>query len=73
MKSLKDGKLYPMDTLDTQGIFRLIESIPSPKAEPFKMWLAKLGSDKIDEAFDPSRGIDQMIDFYLKNKSYIFL
>ena len=66
MKSLKDGKLYPMDTLDTQGIFRLIESIPSPKAEPFKMWLAKLGSDKIDEAFDPSKGIDQMIDFYLK-------
>ena len=66
MKSPKDGKLYPMDTLDTQGIFRLIESIPSPKAEPFKMWLAKLGSDKIDEAFDPSKGIDQMIDFYLK-------
>ena len=66
MKSSKDGKLYPMDTLDTQGIFRLIESIPSPKAEPFKMWLAKLGSDKIDEAFDPSKGIDQMIDFYLK-------
>ena len=66
MKSSKDGKLYPMDTLDTQGIFRLIESIPSSKAEPFKMWLAKLGSDKIDEAFDPSKGIDQMIDFYLK-------
>ncbi len=66
MKSSKDGKLYPMDTLDTQGIFRLIESIPSLKAEPFKMWLAKLGSDKIDEAFDPSKGIDQMIDFYLK-------
>ena len=66
MKSSKDGKLYPMDTLDTKGIFRLIESIPSPKAEPFKMWLAKLGSDKIDEAFDPSKGIDQMIDFYLK-------
>ena len=63
MKSPKDGKLYPMDTLDTQGIFHLIESIPSQKAEPFKMWLAKLGSDKIDEAFDP---IDQMIDFYLK-------
>ena len=40
MKSPKDGKLYPMDTLDTQGIFRLIESIPSQKAEPFKMWLA---------------------------------
>ena len=62
----KDGKMRETDTLDTKGILRLIESIPSPKAEPFKMWLAKLGSDKIDETFDPSRGIDQMIDFYLK-------
>ena len=62
----QDGKMRETDTLDTKGIFRLIESIPSPKAEPFKMWLAKLGSDKIDEAFDTSKGIDQMIDFYLK-------
>ena len=62
----QDGKFRSTDALDTKGIFRLIESIPSPKAEPFKMWLAKLGSDKIDEAFDPSKGIDQMIDFYLK-------
>lgn len=62
----KDGKMRETDTLDTKGILRLIESIPSQKAEPFKMWLAKLGSDKIDETFDPSRGIDQMIDFYLK-------
>ena len=62
----KDGKMRETDVLDTKGIFRLIESIPSPKAEPFKMWLAKLGSDKIDETFDPSKGIDQMIDFYLK-------
>ena len=62
----QDGKMRETDTLDTKGILRLIESIPSPKAEPFKMWLAKLGSDKIDEAFDPSKGIDQMIDFYLK-------
>ena len=62
----KDGKMRETDTLDTKGILRLIESIPSQKAEPFKMWLAKLGSDKIDEAFDPSKGIDQMIDFYLK-------
>ena len=62
----QDGKFRSTDALDTKGIFRLIESIPSPKAEPFKMWLAKLGSDKIDETFDPSRGIDQMIDFYLK-------
>lgn len=66
MKSLKDGKMYNTDTLDTAGIFRLIESIPSPKAEPFKVWLANLGSEKIDEVFDPSKGIDEMIDFYLK-------
>ena len=66
MKSFKDGKMYKTDTLDTEGVFRLIESIPSSKAEPFKVWLAKLGKDKIDEVFDPSKGIDQMIDFYLK-------
>ena len=62
----KDGKMRETDTLDTKGIFRLIESIPSPKAEPFKVWLAKLGREKVDEVFDPSKGIDQMIDFYLK-------
>ena len=61
-----DNKLRETDTLDTKGIFRLVESIPSPKAEPFKIWLANLGSEKIDEVFDPSKGIDQMIDFYLK-------
>ena len=66
MRSSKDGKMYKTDTLDTEGIFRLIESVPSPKAEPFKLWLAKLGSRKIDEVFDPSKGIDEMIDFYLK-------
>jgi len=66
MKSSKDGKMYKTDTLDTEGIFRLIESVPSKKAEPFKLWLAKLGRQKIDEVFDPSKGIDQMIDFYLK-------
>ena len=66
MKSKKDGKSYLTDTLDTEGIFRLIESVPSPKAEPFKVWLAKLGRQKVDEVFDPSKGIDEMIDFYLK-------
>jgi len=66
MKSQKDGKSYLTDVLDTKGILRLIESIPSPKAEPFKLWLANLGSERIDEAFDPSKGIDKMIDFYLK-------
>jgi hypothetical protein len=62
----QDGKMRETDTLDTEGILRLIESVPSSKAEPFKMWLAKLGSDKINETFAPSRCIDQMIDFYLK-------
>ena len=61
-----DGKYRLRDAMLTKDIFRLIESVPSPKAEPFKMWLAKLGSDKVDEVFDPSKGIDQMIDFYLK-------
>lgn len=62
----QDGKMRETDTLDTAGIFRLIESVPSPKAEPFKVWLAKLGRQKVDEVFDPSKGIDEMIDFYLK-------
>ena len=62
----RDGKMRETDTLDTEGMFRLIESVPSPKAEPFKLWLAKLGRQKVDEVFDPSKGIDEMIDFYLK-------
>ena len=62
----QDGKLRQTDTLDTEGIFRLIESVSSPKAEPFKLWLAKLGRQKVDEVFDPSKGIDEMIDLYLK-------
>ena len=65
MKS-KDGKMRLTDTLDTEGIFRLIESVPSKKAEPFKLWLAKLGREEVDNVFDPSKGIDKMIDYYLK-------
>lgn len=61
-----DGKIRMRDALDTEGIFRLIESIPSPKAEPFKLWLAKLGRQEVDNVFEPSKGIDKMIDFYLK-------
>ena len=53
----KDGKLRLTDTLDTKGILRLIESIPSPKAEPFKLWLANLGSERIDEVFDPELAV----------------
>ena len=48
-----DGKYYNQDVFDTKGILRLIESVPSPKAEPFKLWLANLGSERIDEVFDP--------------------
>ena len=65
MKSKKDGKYYLTDVLDTEGVFRLIESVPSPKAEPFKLWLAKLGRQEIDNVFDPSKGIDKMVDYYL--------
>ena len=66
MKSKKDGKNYLTDVLDTEGIFRLIESVPSPNAEPLKLWLAKLGRQEVDNVFDPSKGIDKMIDYYLK-------
>ena len=61
-----DGKSRQTDTLDTEGIFRLIESVPSPKAEPFKMWLASLGKERIDEVFDPEKAIDRAIDYYRK-------
>lgn len=69
MKSKKDGKSYLTDTLDTKGVLRLIESVPSPKAEPFKMWLANLGSERIDEVFDPSLAIQRSIDLY-RTKGY---
>ena len=66
LKSRKDGKSYLTDTLNTEGIFRLIESVPSPKAEPFKLWLAKLGRKEVDNIFDPSKGINKMVDYYLE-------
>ena len=62
----KDGRFRDTDTLNTEGIFRLIESVPSPKAEPFKLWLAKLGRKEIDNIFDPSKGIDKMVEYYLE-------
>ena len=65
----KDGKLRLTDTLDTKGILRLIESIPSPKAEPFKLWLANLGSERIDEVFDPEIAVNRAITYY-RNKGY---
>ena len=68
MKS-SDGKYYNTDTLDTQGIFRLIESIPSSKAEPMKMWLANLGKERIDEVFDPEIAGNRIINYY-RSKGY---
>ena len=69
IKSQKDGKSYSTDTLDTKGILRLIESMPSPKAEPFKLWLAQMGNDRIDEVFDPEIAINRAIDYY-RNRGY---
>ena len=66
LKSSKDGKMYLTDTLNTEGIFRLIESIPSPKAEPFKVWLAKLGKERIDEVFDPEIAVNRAVEYYRK-------
>lgn len=62
----QDGKMRETDTLDTSGIFRLIESVPSPKAEPFKMWLANLGKERIDEVFDPELAINRAVEYYRK-------
>lgn len=62
----KDGKFYNTDVLDTKGIFRLIESIPSLKAEPFKLWLANLGNERIEEVFDPEKAIARAINYYRK-------
>ena len=59
-----DDKMRITDTLDTKGILRLIESVPSPKAEPFKLWLASLGSERIDEVFDPEKAIIRAVNYY---------
>jgi len=59
-----DGKMRETDTLDTKGILRLIESVPSSKAEPFKLWLAQMGKERIDEVFDPEIAINRAVDYY---------
>ena len=64
-----DGKIRETDTLDTKGILRLIESVPSSKAEPFKLWLAQMGNDRIDEIFNPEIAVNRAIDYY-RNKGY---
>lgn len=64
-----DGKSYKTDVADMQGIFRIIQSVPSPKAEPFKMWLAEVGKERIDEIIDPELTIDRALESYAR-KSY---
>lgn len=62
----EDKKMRETDVADMQGIFRIIQSIPSPKAEPFKMWLAEVGKERIDEIIDPEITIDRALETYLK-------
>jgi hypothetical protein len=59
-----DGKFYKTDVADIEQLFRLIQSIPSPKAEPFKMWLAETARERLDEMDDPELGIDRMLEYY---------
>ncbi|MFV5697283.1 Bro-N domain-containing protein [Flavobacterium sp. ZT3R17] len=60
-----DGKMRQTDVADTEQLFRLIQSIPSPKAEPFKQWLAKIGYERIEESQDPEKAIDRAMENYL--------
>ena len=66
MKSPKDGKSYKTDVADTAQLLRIIQSIPSPKAEPFKLWLAQVGKERIDETIDPEIAISRVVETYLK-------
>ncbi len=61
-----DGKFYMTDVADTEQLLRIIQSVPSPKAEPFKQWLAKVGYERIEETQDPERSIDRAMENYLK-------
>ncbi len=61
-----DGKMRNTDVADTEQLFRLIQTIASPKVEPFKLWLAQVGSERLDEIEDPEKGIDRMMETYLR-------
>ena len=61
-----DGKMRLTDVADTEQLFRLIQSIPSPKAEPFKLWLAQVANERLDEMQDPELSIDRALEQYLK-------
>lgn len=65
MKS-SDGKSYKTDAADTEQLLRIIQSIPSPRAEPFKLWLAQVGRERIEETIDPEQAIDRALETYLK-------
>ena len=66
MKSPKDGKRYNTDVADTEQLLRIIQSIPSPKAEPFRAWLAQVGRERIEETIDPELTIERALETYLK-------
>lgn len=66
MRSPKDGKYYKTDVADTEQLLRLVQSIPSPKAEPFKLWLAEVGYERLEEAEDPEKSIDRAMEMYLR-------
>ncbi|MBO5610101.1 MAG: hypothetical protein J5929_07025 [Eubacterium sp.] len=66
MKSPKDGKRYKTDVANTEQLLRIIQSIPSKKAEPFKMWLAQVGRERIEETIDPELSIDRALETYAK-------
>ena len=66
MPSPKDGKNYKTDVANTEQLLRIIQSIPSPKAEPFKMWLAEVGKERIEETIDPELTIERALETYLK-------
>lgn len=66
MASPKDGKRYKTDVADTEQLLRLVQSIPSPKAEPFKLWLAQVGSERLDEEQDPELTIERALQTYLR-------
>ena len=62
----EDGKMRETDVADTEQLFRLIQSIPSPKAEPFKQWLAKVGFERVEESQDPEKSIDRAMENYMR-------
>lgn len=68
LPSHKDGKMYKTDVATKKQLYRIIQSIPSPNAEPFKQWLAQVGSDRLDEIADPELSINRAISNYRKKR-----